>query len=556
MMANCCTVMSQAEIATLKDTLCAQQKLLQQLYNELEAEREASATAASEALSVILRLQGEKAAVKMEAEQYKRLAEEKMGYAEESFAMIEDMITEKEMEVAELDYQVQTYRYQLMNMGFDVPAADDISFPEHLFQRHDSLAGETSLHHFKGKMAMLEREGSTSTDLDFISKHVEEQASQEINEFVSDSERKADVSTHEGISCFAGQIKELQQRVKDISGANIPGFMSESHSPSMSSRPSSVNVCSLSNSANLQPEMRLPSQLSISSSVGEVGQFKQPENSSKNSEAVHSPRPPTVHDVFEVPQVDQESTLYESSNKDGQMEVCQASDIHESQDQAHLEAVKLKHKTEHDCMKKLLQLTHHEKHICETSDILESQDQTHQEADKLIPKDEPEWLKTLLQSIHPEKHLGGPSDRIESQDQAHQEAVKLIPKDEPDWLKKLLQSTNHEKNLCKPSDIAAIDRAVVQPTTSVAVAFVQPTTNVDVSVSNLNKLDRSPEIREVEGPAKSSNRLEELKLLKEIKEKLNALQDEIAIQKVKISPARDEPSLQPLAEVLIITSFL
>lgn len=548
MMANCCTVMSQAEIATLKDTLCAQQKLLQQLYNELEAEREASATAASEALSVILRLQGEKAAVKMEAEQYKRLAEEKMGYAEESFAMIEDMITEKEMEVAELDYQVQTYRYQLMNMGFDVPAADDISFPEHLFQRHDSLAGETSLHHFKGKMAMLEREGSTSTDLDFISKHVEEQ---EINEFVSDSERKADVSTHEGISCFAGQIKELQQRVKDISGANIPGFMSESHSPSMSSRPSSVNVCSLCNSANLQPEMRLPSQLSISSSVGEVGQFKQPENSSKNSEAVHSPRPPTVHDVFEVPQVDQESTLYESSNKDGQMEVCQASDIHESQDQAHLEAIKLKHKTEHDCMKKLLQLTHHEKHICETSDILESQDQTHQEADKLIPKDEPEWLKTLLQSIHPEKHLGGPSDRIESQDQAHQEAVKLIPKDEPDWLKKLLQSTNHEKNLCKPSDIAAIDRAVVQPTTSVAVAFVQPTTNVDVSVSNLNKLDRSPEIREVEGPAESSNRLEELKLLKEIKDKLNALQDEIAIQKVKKSPARDEPSLQPLAEVMI-----
>ncbi|EPS74031.1 hypothetical protein M569_00731, partial [Genlisea aurea] len=105
------------EIRSLKETLCAQQKLLQKLYNELDAEREASATAASEALSVILRLQGEKAAVKMEAEQYKRLAEEKICHAEESFAIIEDIITQKEMEVADLEYQLEGYKYRLSALG-------------------------------------------------------------------------------------------------------------------------------------------------------------------------------------------------------------------------------------------------------------------------------------------------------------------------------------------------------------------------------------------------------------------------------------------------------
>ena len=58
-----------SEIKALKEALCAQQQLLQKLYNELDVEREASSTAASEALSMILRLQGEKAAVKMEANQ-------------------------------------------------------------------------------------------------------------------------------------------------------------------------------------------------------------------------------------------------------------------------------------------------------------------------------------------------------------------------------------------------------------------------------------------------------------------------------------------------------
>ncbi|GFQ06690.1 hypothetical protein PHJA_002813000 [Phtheirospermum japonicum] len=108
---------SEPDIAALKATLAAQQNLLQKLYNDLDAEREASASAASEALSVILRLQGEKAAVKMEAEQYKRLSEQKMSHVEESLAIIENIIYQKEMEISALDCQVQAYRYKLLSMG-------------------------------------------------------------------------------------------------------------------------------------------------------------------------------------------------------------------------------------------------------------------------------------------------------------------------------------------------------------------------------------------------------------------------------------------------------
>ncbi|KAL1548926.1 hypothetical protein AAHA92_17100 [Salvia divinorum] len=437
-MANYCTVMSQAEITSLKDALCAQQKLLQKLYVELDAEREASATAASEALSVILRLQGEKAAVKMEAEHYKRLAEERMCHAEESFALIEDMITEKEMEVAELDYQVQTYKYQLMSMGFDVPSGDDMNIPENFFHRNECVSGETCVH-LKCKKALMELESSTNVDLDSISKPVEEeQSGQESNEFAS----LVSGSTHEGMFSYAEQIKELEVLVKDMTGS-----LSEA-----------------------------PAQATGTSYSGD------------SSKAVHSPRPPTVHDVFEVPQVDQEP-------------------------------------------------------MSQASEILEIQDQARPESVKQITKDETDW--TQLTHSEPsrknrQEEVCQASQILESQDLAHPESVKKFAKNEPDWLKKLLESTNHDKNLCKPSDIAAIDRGIIQPRTS-----------IDVSESNLDRLERSPEMTEVERPAQSSDREEEMKLLKEIWKKLSLLQDEILIQKVKKSFPTDEPSLQPLAEMMV-----
>ncbi|CAN7006085.1 unnamed protein product [Brassica rapa subsp. trilocularis] len=54
---------------------------------------------------MILRLQGEKAALEMEASQYKRMSEEKMCHAETSLTLFEDLIYRKEMEMASLEFQ-------------------------------------------------------------------------------------------------------------------------------------------------------------------------------------------------------------------------------------------------------------------------------------------------------------------------------------------------------------------------------------------------------------------------------------------------------------------
>ncbi|KAL0345941.1 UNVERIFIED_CONTAM: Myosin-binding protein 7 [Sesamum radiatum] len=454
-MADYSTVTSEADVSALKDTLCAQQELLQKLYNELDAEREASASAASEALSVILRLQGEKAAVKMEAEQYKRLSEEKICHAEESLAIFEDIIYQKEMELASLDYQVQAYRYKLLSIGYNDLGVGEVKFPENLLQRNESLGGESSLQRkgrrnslplsLKYKVVMNKRERSMSPELDLISKVVEEQTEQEMYDQLSDQGKKADNSTPGGISSYWEQIRKLDVRVKEIVGSNYENSRSGTQSPSSVSSQISAGLCYLSNSGSQQIGKRSFSpEISISNpwernKVAVVDETDQT-TCSKNNIAVHHSCSPNVHDVFEVPQVDQ---------------------------------------TIKSC-------------------------------------------KSL--------------EKYEKEDVVHPEAAKVYARDEPDWLKKVLQS----KYFCKPSGTADIDcrLAVVEPRASVSETLALP-----------NQLNRTSEIQ-AEGPGEYTNREEELKLLRDIKEQLNSLHDEIRSRKVKKSSTRDEPSLRPLQEVL------
>lgn len=136
--------MPETDITALTEALKSQQQLLQKLYADLDQEREASSTAADEALSMILRLQGEKSAVKMEANQYKRLAEEKICHAEEALAIFEDLIYQKEMEIASLEFQLQAYRYKLLSLGVSTElGTGENVYPENLLlQRGDQSIGE------------------------------------------------------------------------------------------------------------------------------------------------------------------------------------------------------------------------------------------------------------------------------------------------------------------------------------------------------------------------------------------------------------------------------
>ena len=133
--------MADANITAMKETLRAQQTPLQQLHAELDQEKEASATAANESMDMILRLQDEKAAVKMEASHYKRMAKEKIGHAEETLEVFEELMYQKEMEITALEVQVLAYKQKLLALGVDINI-NELEFPRDLLLNRSEQNGE------------------------------------------------------------------------------------------------------------------------------------------------------------------------------------------------------------------------------------------------------------------------------------------------------------------------------------------------------------------------------------------------------------------------------
>ncbi|KAI9086515.1 hypothetical protein K1719_031599 [Acacia pycnantha] len=85
-------------------------KSLMALYMELDEERSASAVAANNAMAMITRLQAEKAAVQMEASQYKRVTEEQSEYDEEALEAASEMLMRREDEIKALETELAIYR--------------------------------------------------------------------------------------------------------------------------------------------------------------------------------------------------------------------------------------------------------------------------------------------------------------------------------------------------------------------------------------------------------------------------------------------------------------
>ncbi|KAI3730668.1 hypothetical protein L1987_61840 [Smallanthus sonchifolius] len=100
------------DVEKLKSALRAERKALQALYVELEEERSASAVAASETMSMINRLQEEKAAMQMEALHYQRMMEEQAEYDQEALQLLNELMVKKEKELElyrkkVLDYEMK-----------------------------------------------------------------------------------------------------------------------------------------------------------------------------------------------------------------------------------------------------------------------------------------------------------------------------------------------------------------------------------------------------------------------------------------------------------------
>ena len=67
--------------------------------------------------------------MRLEANQYKRLAKEKLAHDRESLTYFEDLIHRKDEEIAALECEIQAYRHKLLSIGFDDLKIKKIRWP-------------------------------------------------------------------------------------------------------------------------------------------------------------------------------------------------------------------------------------------------------------------------------------------------------------------------------------------------------------------------------------------------------------------------------------------
>ncbi|GER26923.1 hypothetical protein STAS_02600 [Striga asiatica] len=117
------------ECTALREMVSSQQKTIQDLISELEEERNASSSAANEAMSMILRLQREKAEIQLEARQFKMFAEERIAHDQHEALALEDLLYKRDQAIMSLTCAVQAYRHRMMSYGLTEAEADEDGFP-------------------------------------------------------------------------------------------------------------------------------------------------------------------------------------------------------------------------------------------------------------------------------------------------------------------------------------------------------------------------------------------------------------------------------------------
>ncbi|CAJ1944869.1 unnamed protein product [Sphenostylis stenocarpa] len=302
--------MAESDITAMKETLRAQQQLLQKLYAELDQEREASASAASEAMDMILRLQGEKAAVKMEASHYKRMAEEKIGHAEATLEVFEELMYQKEMEITSLEFQISAYRNKLLTLGSDFNAGDLVEFTEDLLlstsasndQVESDLASSSAIRRLTSlppypvknnirSTRKRERSPSPVPVPDMFPRIVESDA-QAVTSPSLDLPRKSEDYAEASLDAYWNQIKRLDEKVKEISDCKESGG---EQLPTLRSRRG--RSCSIFSQTSHKLTFDQTDRVALTSCSDKENQTQDKE------EAVDIPScSANVHDVFEVPQ--------------------------------------------------------------------------------------------------------------------------------------------------------------------------------------------------------------------------------------------------------------
>lgn len=137
------------------------------LYVELEKERCAAASAADEAMAMILRLQEEKALIEMEAKQYQRMIEEKSAYDAEEMNILKEILLRREREKHFLEKEVEAYRQMIFGndqLDVDMEATQELGISSLLYSSDHSML---MLQQISKSLCDKERLKNTSSSRDF-----------------------------------------------------------------------------------------------------------------------------------------------------------------------------------------------------------------------------------------------------------------------------------------------------------------------------------------------------------------------------------------------------
>ncbi|KAK1374671.1 putative myosin-binding protein 4 [Heracleum sosnowskyi] len=102
-------------VERLTSALEAERQALHVVYAELEEERSASAVSTNQTMTMINRLQEEKAAMQMEALQYQRMMEEQSEYDQEALQLLNELMLKREREKQELEMELNMYQKKVLD---------------------------------------------------------------------------------------------------------------------------------------------------------------------------------------------------------------------------------------------------------------------------------------------------------------------------------------------------------------------------------------------------------------------------------------------------------
>jgi hypothetical protein len=139
------------------------------LQQELDKERSAAASAAEEAMAMILRLQKEKSSLEIELRQQRRTSDERCAFYEDEVEELRDILLMREREARSLQKEVESYR-RLLGLAGDDDEDDEEEMvtPHNFFSEGDPSSSRSADNRSYGGMAQLAKDSAFSSRRPFV----------------------------------------------------------------------------------------------------------------------------------------------------------------------------------------------------------------------------------------------------------------------------------------------------------------------------------------------------------------------------------------------------